>query len=629
MLLFAAIGVFGGTFPSGFSESAVVTGLSAPTAMAFAPDGRIFVCLQGGSLRVIKNGALLGTPFLTVSVNSSGERGLLGVAFDPNFATNNYVYVYYTTSASPIHNRVSRFTASGDVAVAGSEVVIAELENLSSATNHNGGAIHFGPDGKLYVAVGDNANGANSQSFSNRLGKMLRINADGSIPFDNPFMGQTSGPNQAIWAMGLRNPFTFNFHPGNGRMHINDVGQNSWEEVNLGVAGANYGWPNYEGFDGGNSAYADPLVAYHHTNGSPTGCAITGGAFYTGSKHPSQFADAFFYADYCGQWIYYLPAPSYTAQTAFATGLGRSAVDLQVYDGELYYLTRDGGGGVWRIRYTPNDPPAITQHPSDQTVAVGQTATFTVSATGTPPLNYEWQRNGTPIPGAPNLPSYTTGPVSSLDNGALYRCRVWNAYGEALSNQATLTVEANSPPQATIVTPVEGTLYTFGQTINYSGTGTDTQDGTLPASAFTWRVDFHHASHVHPFIGPVAGVTSGSFAADFAETDANVFYRIYLTVRDSHGAETTTYRDVTPRTATVTLKTSPNGLQLKLDAIPVTAPYTFTGVVGQPRTIEAPSPQTVGNRTYAFQSWSDGGARVHTIATPASATTYTARFKRQ
>jgi hypothetical protein len=216
-----------------------------------------------------------------------------------------------------------------------------------------------------------------------------------------------------------------------------------------------------------------------------------------------------------------------------------------------------------------------------------------------------------------------------LDNGALYRCRVWNAYGEALSNQATLTVEANSPPQATIVTPVEGTLYTFGQTINYSGTGTDTQDGTLPASAFTWRVDFHHASHVHPFIGPVAGVTSGSFAADFAETDANVFYRIYLTVRDSHGAETTTYRDVTPRTATVTLKTSPNGLQLKLDAIPVTAPYTFTGVVGQPRTIEAPSPQTVGNRTYAFQSWSDGGARVHTIATPASATTYTARFKRQ
>src|SRR5438874_8192120 len=124
----------GATLPQGFSETMVSGGLSGPTAMDFAPDGRLFVCLQGGQLRVIKNGALLATPFLTVTVDSSGERGLLGVAFDPNFATNNFIYIYYTVPGSPAHNRVSRFTASGDVAVAGSEFVLLNLNNLSGAT---------------------------------------------------------------------------------------------------------------------------------------------------------------------------------------------------------------------------------------------------------------------------------------------------------------------------------------------------------------------------------------------------------------------------------------------------------------------------------------------------------------
>ena len=150
---------------------------------------------------------------MSLTVDSSGERGLLGIAFDPNFATNHYLYVYYTVPTSPIHNRVSRFTAAGDTAAPGSEAVILELNNLSAATNHNGGGIHFGPDGKLYIGVGENANGANSQTLSNLLGKMLRINADGTIPTDNPFYNTATGNNRAIWALGLRNPFTFAFQP--------------------------------------------------------------------------------------------------------------------------------------------------------------------------------------------------------------------------------------------------------------------------------------------------------------------------------------------------------------------------------------------------------------------------------
>src|SRR6187397_1674960 len=180
------------TLPTGFTETAIATGLSAPTAMALAPDGRVFVCEQGGTLRISKNGALLPTPFLTLSVDSAGERGLLGVVLDPNFATSQYVYVYYTVP-SPAHNRLSRFTANGDVAVAGSETVLLELDNLSSATNHNGGALHFGADGKLYIGVGDNAHGANAQSLTILFGKLLRINSDGSIPTDNPFYNQATG----------------------------------------------------------------------------------------------------------------------------------------------------------------------------------------------------------------------------------------------------------------------------------------------------------------------------------------------------------------------------------------------------------------------------------------------------
>jgi glucose/arabinose dehydrogenase len=223
VMLSAPVVARAATVPAGFTEALLAGGLSAPTAMAIAPDGRIFVCEQRGRLRVIKDGVLLATPFLSVNVDSSGERGLLGVAFDPAFETNHYVYVYYTVP-SPQHNRVSRFTANGDVAVSSSELQLLNLNTLSSATNHNGGALHFGADGLLYIAVGDNNNGANAQSFSNLFGKILRINANGTIPTSNPFYSSTSGTNRAIWARGLRNPYTFAFE---SRL-IADVHQRRW-----------------------------------------------------------------------------------------------------------------------------------------------------------------------------------------------------------------------------------------------------------------------------------------------------------------------------------------------------------------------------------------------------------------
>ena len=350
------------TVPSGFTDSLVAAGLTNPTAMALAPDGRIFVCEQAGTLRVIKNGALLPTPFLTVTVDSSGERGLLGVAFDPNFVSNQLVYIYYTATTPTLHNRISRFIANGDVAMAGSETVIMDLNNLSTATNHNGGALHFGLDGNLYVAVGDNANGSNAQSLSTRLGKMLRITSTGGIPTDNPFFNQTTGDNRAIWALGVRNPFTFSFQRTTGRMFINDVGQNTWEEINDGIAGSNYGWPNCEGFcNPPNPNFRDPIFAY--ANDAQT-CAITGGAFYNPQivQFPSNFVGRYFFADFCGGWIRTLDPSNGNAVADFATGISLP-VDLQVSaDGFLYYLAR-GNGSVNRIGFSTsgdNTPPTVS-----------------------------------------------------------------------------------------------------------------------------------------------------------------------------------------------------------------------------------------------------------------------------
>jgi glucose/arabinose dehydrogenase len=343
------------TLPTGFTETAI-TGLTSATAMAIAPDGRLFVCQQTGQLRVIKNGTLLATPFVTLTVNSSGERGLLGVAFDPNFVTNAFVYVYYTATTPAIHNRVSRFIANGDVAVTGpgSETIILDLNNLSGATNHNGGAIHFGSDGKLYIAAGENANAANSQTLNNLLGKILRINSDGTIPSDNPFFDIATGINRAIWALGLRNPFTFNFQPGTGRLFINDVGQSAWEEINDGIVGSNYGWGICEGLcSPPNVNFRDPLFQYPHSGPAPSGCAIVGAAFYNPPvvQFPSDHAGKYFFGDLCTGFIRRFDQATGTS-VGFATGIcSFCLVDLQVAeDGSLYYLIRDS---VFRVQYGP------------------------------------------------------------------------------------------------------------------------------------------------------------------------------------------------------------------------------------------------------------------------------------
>jgi glucose/arabinose dehydrogenase len=672
--------------PSGFAERQYAAGLSNPTAMAFAPDPcpasgtpvrRLFVCEQGGRVRVFRNGVLQSQSFVSVVADTRGERGLDGICFDPNFATNHYVYIYYTIhqadSSAPTHNQLIRVTAdpaNPDVALAGSGTPIMEMDDLSpTAFAHNGGGLHFGPDGKLYVSVGENTYGPNAQSLSTVLGKILRINPvpenpdgtnpESTFPTDNPFYNSTTGKNRAIYALGVRNPFTFNFQPGTGRMFIDDVGASTWEEINLGSSGANYGWPTIEGpVQPPVAGFTNPIYAYQHFSGTPQGCAITGGGFYNPPPlcsgdppygFPSSYVGQYFFLDLCGGWIYTMnpnqidPASPYGFHriTPFASGIHGAPTYLTIGpDSNLYYISRDDGA-VYQIRYPASLAPTIGTQPADVLVGQGWPATFSVEASGAPTLHYRWQRNDTDISGAADRPSYTvSNPQVATDNGARYRCLVSNSFGSTATREAILSVTTKQPPIPTISSPRPNTYYDAGDTITFAGSAVDghdivtgdPQDGVLAPSAFTWTILFEHHSlsnpnhHTHPFFPPTSGIAGGTVTLNFGETDPDVWYRIFLTARDSYGLSTTIFRDIFPRHVQLRVTTNPALFSVKVDGSPKAAPYPFWSVVHLIRSIGVDTPQVVNGLTYDFVSWSDHGARTHNISAPATATGYVANF---
>jgi putative heme-binding domain-containing protein len=346
--------------PQGFKADVVAAGFSGATAMEAAPDGRIFVCEQTGTLRVIKDGKWLAQPFLKVPVDATWERGLIGVTVAPDFPKTPHVFICYVAAKPYPHHVVSRFTANGDLAEPGSEKILLEGDDQTKLggtvpAGHQGGAVHFGKDGKLYVALGDQTAGKPAQESNSLLGRLLRINGDGSIPSDNPFFFKASGKYRAAWVHGLRNPFTFAVQPGTGRLFINDVGGQA-EEINEGSAGANYGWPTVEHGPTTDPRFRGPI---HHY---PTAC-ISGGAFApTDLRWPKEYRGQYFFADFNHGWIKILDPDKPAAAKPFATGL-RRPVDLRFApDGSLYVLLRDawvidklfqgGTGALLRIRDT-------------------------------------------------------------------------------------------------------------------------------------------------------------------------------------------------------------------------------------------------------------------------------------
>jgi glucose/arabinose dehydrogenase len=634
---------FAQKFPDKFSGVQLEKNLD-PVGMDIAPDGTIFLAEKNGKILVFKNDRVLSTPLITIpNVNNNSERGLMKVLVDPDFTTNGYIYAFYThESRGVIKNRVSRFKVDKDVASPSSELVLIDIDPVEGNTGfHNGGGLAISK-GQIYISTGESTVASNSQSFSTLKGKILRINTDGSIPTDNPFYNSAKGVNRAIWALGLRNPFRLSVQNGTDKIFSTDVGGGSWEEINEIQKGKNYGWPEIEGKRTNQTApkdYKDPFFAYDHSNGA---CSITAGTFYSPktTAFPNAYLNKFFYADYCAGWIKTIDPLTGTVEN-FATQIA-NPLDVAVNNstGVLYFIARgsresntsSSSGVLWKVTYTGNGIPVIAVQPNSTTVSVGQSVSFKITASGNPSPTFQWQRNGVDIAGA-NTNTYTIASPKLTDSGAKFKVKVSNSAGSVTSNEATLTVINNEIPVPTISTPTVGTTYVGGDVINYSGIATDKEDGDLPASAFTWRVDLFHfddPDHFHPAMDNTTGRKSGTFTIPVnMETSPNVLFRIFLTVVDSKGGSRTISRDVIPVISKVNLVTNPAGLKLKLDGVQVTSPFSFNGAKGINRAIEAPSPQTLGGVEYVFSSWSDGGASTHTISTPNNNTTYTANFVRR
>lgn len=355
------------SLPAGFERQTIATGLTGATTLATAPDGRVFVAEQSGALRVVKDDRLLSEPMLRLALDDQWERGLIGVTLDPNFAENGYLYVVSVRGEPYPHHRISRFTAVGDTAASESELVLFEGDDQTKLggqvpAGHQGGAIHFGADGKLYVAIGEQTAEQPAQSLDTLQGKILRLNSDGTIPTDNPFFDEAKGKYRSIWALGCRNPYTFAIDGESGQMLINDVG-GKYEEINQGRAGANYGWPAADHGPTADARYQGPVFWYPQAS-------ICGGAFCPASdvryQFPVMYRGRYFFMDFVQGWIKTLDPMSLERPVpaeAFATGLARP-VDLSfAADGSLYVLLRNawvkdaqfkpGTGSLHRIRPSP------------------------------------------------------------------------------------------------------------------------------------------------------------------------------------------------------------------------------------------------------------------------------------
>ncbi len=561
--------------PPNFIDVEQVAGISNAVTMKTAPDGRLFLSEQQGTLLIVKDGRLLAEPFLRVPVDNMGERGLLGVAFDPAFDMNQHIYVYYTAAGPQVHNRVSRFTARGDTVVPGSEVVLVDLPPVRNWL-HNGGSLVFGTDGKLYVAVGDDDTPDQAQRLDNPFGKILRIKPDGSIPDDNPFADQTTGLNRAIWALGLRNPFTIAKQPSTDRILINDVGRSDWEEINLGAAGANYGWPVTEG-PTSDPRFTGPLHAYAHSTPTDFGCAITAGVFYDPAQNqfPDEYRGQYYFTDFCNGKLQMLDL-STGAVSVFGTDLPKFPVAMEVTpDGSLWLLSRvvgvvtagDASGVLNKISYRTDLNPILLTQPKDALAAKGELVTFSVKASGAEPLSYQWQHNEVDIPGA-NRPSYMLRAASQLSNGGRFRVIVRNQLGAVVSEDAVLRVVPSHRPRVSVSVSPRKRFYNAGERVRFQVGGTDREDGSLPLKRISFRVDMYHDDHVHPYVPTTTGrrIQSLRLPTDL-HSEGTIWFRVYVTAKDSSGLSTTVTRDIWPEA--LKTRTARNYTRLKVPVVAI------------------------------------------------------------
>ncbi len=620
--------------PEGFvARKLTADNIKECIAMAHAPDGRIFIAERGGLVKVYQNGV---TSLLhTVATTTASEQGLLGIALHTNFAQNGKCYLYYSDPAITKHYL--------DVIVINITNQVTSLSRLMEFDPilkgyHNGGAMVF-KNQYLYICIGESQEQAQAGLLNTYRGKVLRLLDDGQPAPGNPYYN-TAGANrqqQSIWALGFRNPWTMSKDPQTQKLYVVDVG-GSYEEVNDVTSpdpakNYNYGW-GADGKTGTQQPTTTIYPTFAYTDRDIWGCAITSGTAFNpvNTNYPTQYRNKFYFTDWCRGWLrsYDMNNPAGGYQEFFPAGFDRILGTSLGIDGNIYYSQYAGNGNIWKIEYTLNTIPVIINQPASKVVYEKDQVTFSVTATGTAPLSYKWQKNSQDIPGA-TLSSYTIASAAFSDAGT-YKCIVTNSAGSTTSNGATLTVNAfNAAPIAHITSPALEYIWSVGTQINYTGTATDAEEGTLPASAYTWNVELFHqdcatCQHSHPGPNAPDGVTTGSFLADNGgESSSNIWFRLYLTVSDAAGRISKDSVDLYPNKVTVTVKSNHEGIKVILGNENVTT-FSKTLVANALVTLQAVTPQTIGDSSYTFVNWSNGGTASQAIRIPNTNTTYTATY---
>lgn len=730
----------GASLPSGFQDTVAFEGLNQPTAVRFSPDGRVFVAEKSGEILAYDS---LSDPTPTVfadlrtEVFNNYDRGLLGLALDPQFPKRPYVYVLYAydhqlgesapapkwglpdeeseecpeppgadTNGCVISGRLSRLTAAGDEATEEKPLVEGWCQQFSS---HSIGDLQFDSSGALYASGGDGASfgfpdygqageplnpcgdpptgvgGAQTPPTAeggalraqdvrtptdptDLNGSVIRVDPETGEGLPGNPMYESSDPNaRRIVAYGFRNPFRFAIDPASHEVYVDNVGWETYEEIDRFNPTANTpynsGWPCYEGpepqpaYEGlglnlcqslyeSPGAASPPFFYYAHEHGlsaddkcpnsGAEGTAISGSTFYTGNSFPSSYDGALFFADAVRGCIWAMfpgadgrPDPS--TLTTFMVGNGQlyPGVDLQVGpDGALYYVDlygeEYGPGSIHRIQYFSGNQPPVAhlsvdhQWGKELSLEVHFNAGGSTDADGDP-LTYEWDLNGDGNFDPPTSTSTATETYEDTENHTA-EVRVTDSHGASSIDRVTI-YPGDTPPEPEVIEPSSSLEWSVGEQIDFKGAATDEEDGTLPSTSLDWSARLLHCPssgcHAHP-LQAFPAVDSGSFAVPDHDYPSHI--ELTLTATDSRGLSATKTVRIDPQAVDLAIASNPPGLSLTAGSEAEATPFTLTAIKDSHILLSAPLTEQLGGKTYTWTGWSDNGDRVHTIVAESPAT---------